>query len=97
MLVSKLDVDDVISWLRGAVGDLTGAVLLVLSVNVHFTGAFNGQAQATIACRIDRGGEGAQGRAAQPSRRSHVPASRVSMTNSAGSKVLASLRPGPLT
>lgn len=72
MLVSKLDVNDVISWFGGTVGDLTGAVLLVLSVNVHFTGAFNGQAQATIACRKDRNGEGPQGHAAQPSRRSQT-------------------------
>lgn len=50
MLVSELDVDDVISWFSGAVGDLTGAVLLILSVDVHFTGSLNGQAQATIAC-----------------------------------------------
>lgn len=50
MLVSELDVDDVISWFSGAVGDLTGAVLLVLSVDVHFTGPLNGQAQTTIAC-----------------------------------------------
>lgn len=49
MLVSKLDVDDVISWFSGAVGDLAGAILLVLSVNVHFAGAFNGEAQATVA------------------------------------------------
>lgn len=51
MLVGKLYVNDVISWLSGAVGDLTGAVLLVLSVDVHFTGSLNGQAQATIACK----------------------------------------------
>lgn len=50
MLVSELDVDDVISRFSGAVGDLTGAVLLVLSVDVHFTGPLNGQAQAAIAC-----------------------------------------------
>lgn len=50
MLVSKLDVDDVISRFSGAVSDLTGSVLLVLSVDVYFTGTLNGQAQATIAC-----------------------------------------------
>lgn len=49
MLVSKLDVDDVISWFSGAVGDLAGTILLVLSVNVHFTGSLNGKAQATVA------------------------------------------------
>ena len=51
MLVSKLDVDDVVAWLSGAVGDLTGAVLHVLAVNVHFTGALDGQAQSTITWR----------------------------------------------
>lgn len=49
MLVSELDVDDVVSWLRGAVGDLTGAVLLVLCVDVYLTGPLDGQAQAAIA------------------------------------------------
>lgn len=48
MLVGKLDVDDVISGFSGAVGNLTGAVLLVLCVDVHFTGPFNGEAQAAI-------------------------------------------------
>lgn len=51
MLVSKLDVDDVIARFSGAVGHLTGAILLVFSVDVHFTGSFNGQTQATIAWR----------------------------------------------
>lgn len=51
MLVSKLDVDDVVSWFSGAVGDLAGAVLLVLCVDVHFTGTFDGQAQATVTYR----------------------------------------------
>lgn len=41
MLISELDVDDVIAGFGGAVGDLTGAVLLVFSVDVHFTGSFN--------------------------------------------------------
>ncbi len=50
MLVSKLDVDDVISWFSGAVGHLTGSILLVLSVDVHLTGPLDRQAQATIAC-----------------------------------------------
>lgn len=48
VLVSKLDVDDVISWLGGAVCDLARAVLLVLCVDVHFAGTFDGQAQATV-------------------------------------------------
>lgn len=48
MLVSKFDVDDVISWFCGAVGDLAGAVLLILGVDVHFAGALNGKAQATV-------------------------------------------------
>ena len=49
MLVCELDVDDVIARLGGAIGDLTGAVLLVLGVDIHFAGSLNGQAQATIA------------------------------------------------
>ena len=49
MLVRKLDVDDVIARFSWAVGDLTGTVLLVLSVYVHLTGSLNGQAQTTIA------------------------------------------------
>lgn len=55
MLVSKLDVDDVISWFGGAVGDLAGSVFLVLSVDVHFAWSLNGQAQATIACMEETG------------------------------------------
>lgn len=50
VLVGELDVDDVISWFCGAVGDLAGAVLLVLSVDVHFAGSLDGQTQATISC-----------------------------------------------
>lgn len=50
MLVCKLDVDDVIARFSGTVGDLAGAVFLILSVNVYFAGSLNGQAQATIAC-----------------------------------------------
>lgn len=49
VLVSELDVDDVISWFSGAVCDLAGAVLLVLSVDVHFAGALDGQTQAAVA------------------------------------------------
>lgn len=49
VLVGELDVDDVISWLGGAVCDLAGAVLLVLCVDVHFAGTFDGQAQAAVA------------------------------------------------
>lgn len=48
MLVGKLDVDDVVPWFRGAVCDLAGAVLLVLCVDVHLAGTFDGQAQATV-------------------------------------------------
>lgn len=48
MLVSEFDVDDVIARFSGAVGDLAGAVLLVLRVDVHFTGSFNGQTQTTV-------------------------------------------------
>ena len=48
VLVSKLDVDDVVPRLRRAVGDLAGAVLYVLTVDVHFTGALDGQTQAPV-------------------------------------------------
>lgn len=48
VLVGEFNVDDVISWFGGAVGDLAGAVLLVLSVNVHFAGSLDGQAQTTV-------------------------------------------------
>lgn len=48
MLVSELDVDNVISRFSGAVGDFTGTVLLILSVDVHFTGSLNRQAQTAI-------------------------------------------------
>lgn len=54
MLVSKFDVDDVISRFRGAVCDLAGAIFLVFSVDVHFTGSFNGQAQATISYKAEQ-------------------------------------------
>lgn len=50
MLVSELDVDDVIARFSGAIGDLTCTILLVLSVDVHFTGSLNRQTQTTIAC-----------------------------------------------
>lgn len=95
MLISKLDVDDVTSWLGGAVGDLTGAVLLVLRVDVHLAGAFDGQAQAAVAWTHVKVRDARE--QPLPLLVSEVPASRVSMMNSAGSKVLASLRPGPLT
>lgn len=48
MLVSKFDVDDVVSWFSGAVGDLAGAVLLVLRVYVHLAGSFDGEAEAAV-------------------------------------------------
>lgn len=48
MFVSKLDVDDVVARLGGAVGDLAGAILHVLTVNVHLAGALNGQAQPAV-------------------------------------------------
>ena len=48
VLVGELDVDDVVSRLRGAVGHLAGAVLHVVTVDVHLTGALDGQAQAPV-------------------------------------------------
>lgn len=96
MLVSKLDVDDVISWLGGAVCDLARAVLLVLCVDVHFAGTFDGQAQAAVTYGGSNTGEDAvhlEGAERETRRRDTAPASRVSMINSAGSNVLASLRP----
>lgn len=48
MFVSKLDVDDVVARLGGAVGDFAGAILHVLTVNVHLAGALNGQAQPAV-------------------------------------------------
>lgn len=48
MLVSKFDVDDVISWFGGEVGDLARPIFLVLGVDVHFTGAFDRQAESSI-------------------------------------------------
>jgi hypothetical protein len=49
VLVGELDVDDVVSWFSRAVGYLTGTILLVLGVNVHLTGALDGQTQTPIA------------------------------------------------
>lgn len=49
MLVCKFDVDNVSAWLCGAVGHFTGAIFYVLTVNVHFAGSFNREAQSTIA------------------------------------------------
>ncbi len=48
MLVSKLDVDDVISWFSWTVGDFTRPILHVFTVNVHFTGTLDGQTQTSI-------------------------------------------------
>lgn len=48
MLVSKLNVDDVISWLSRAIGDLAGTILQILCVDVHFTGTLNGQTETAI-------------------------------------------------
>ena len=55
MLVSKLDVDDVIPGFSGAVRDLAGAVFLVFSVDVYFTGTLDRQAQSTVSCEAERG------------------------------------------
>lgn len=48
VLVGKLDVDDVVSRFGWTVGDFTGAVLHVLTVNVHFTGTLDGQTQTSV-------------------------------------------------
>lgn len=48
VLVSKLNVDDVVSRFGWTVGDFTRAVVHVLTVNVHFTGTFDGQTQTSI-------------------------------------------------
>ena len=49
MLVSKLDVHDVVSRLRGFVGNAAGSVLVVMALNVCLAGALDGQAQPAIA------------------------------------------------
>lgn len=48
MLVGKLDVDDVVSRFSGTVCDFTCAVLHIFTVNIHFTGTFDGQTQTSI-------------------------------------------------
>lgn len=41
MLISKFEVDNVVSWFSGAVGDLACTILLILCVYINFAGAFN--------------------------------------------------------
>ena len=53
MLVSKLDVDDIVARLRGAVRDPACAILQVLCVDVYFAGTLDGQAEPPIACGRD--------------------------------------------
>lgn len=48
MLVGKLDVDDVVPRFGRTVGDLTGAVLHVLTVYIHLTGTLDGQTETSI-------------------------------------------------
>ena len=50
VLVSELDVDDVVSRFGWTVGDFTRPVLNVLRLDVHLTGTFDGQSQAAITC-----------------------------------------------
>lgn len=49
MLLCKPDGGDVGARLGGTVTHSTGPVLKVLSLNVHLTGALDGQGQATVA------------------------------------------------
>lgn len=49
VLVGKLDVDDVGARFGGAVGDFAGAILHILTVDVHLAWAFNAQPQAPVA------------------------------------------------
>lgn len=48
VLVSKLDVGDVISWFSGTVGNFTRSVFHILTVYVHFTRTLNGQTEAPV-------------------------------------------------
>lgn len=48
VLVSKLDVDDVVPRLGGAIGDLTCSVLNVFTVDVHLTGTLDGETQTSV-------------------------------------------------
>ena len=67
VLVSELDVDDIVSRLRGAVGDPACAILQVLCVDVHLAGTLDGQAEPTIACGRDTPEPGGQVQWAHPS------------------------------
>lgn len=100
MLVGELDVDDVISWFGGTVGDSAGAVVHVLTVDVHFAGTLDGQTQTTVTC-----GTHTNTSAPPAHQRRHratsplpgPPAFLVSTTNSATSSVCPSTRPCPNT
>lgn len=48
VLISKLDVDNVVSWFSGTVSNFTRAVLHIFTVYVHFTGSLNGQPETTV-------------------------------------------------
>lgn len=48
VLISKLDVGDVISWFSGTVGDFTCPVLHIFTVYVHFTRSLNGQTETPV-------------------------------------------------
>lgn len=43
MLISKFDVDDVVSRFSRTESDLAGSIFYVLTVYVHFTGPLNGE------------------------------------------------------
>lgn len=71
VLVSKLDVDDIVARLCGAVGDPACAILQVLCVDVYFAGTLDGQAEPPIACGRDIPEPGGQVWQSDPS--SQVP------------------------
>lgn len=60
VLVSELDVDDVVSGLCGAVGDPARAILQVLCVDVHLAGALDGQAKSAVAWKATALSQGAE-------------------------------------
>ena len=49
MLVSKLDVDDVVARLCRAVGHLACSILHILTVDIHLAGALDGQTETPVA------------------------------------------------
>jgi len=49
MIVGELDVDDIVSWLRGRVAHLARAVWLFTALNVGLAWTLNRKTQATVA------------------------------------------------